>query len=109
MARRPGRRMLIRNARVWPPVPPLATDAGLANLPLTDVRLAGGRIAECAPGLRPAPGELDIDAGGGTLLPGLHDHHVHLRALAAARASIAAGPPQTRTIADLAARLRAAD
>ena len=61
---------------------------------------------------RPAarrPAKPDIDAAGGTLLPGLHDHHVHLRALAAARASVAAGPPQTRTAADLAARLRAAD
>jgi len=101
--------MLIRNARVWPPGAPLATDAALADLPLTDVRLAGGRIAECAPGLRPTPGEPDIDAGGGTLLPGLHDHHVHLRALAAARTSVAAGPPRTRTAADLGARLRAAD
>ena len=101
--------MLIRNARVWPPDAPLAIEASLANLPLTDVRLTSGRIAECAPGLRPAPGEPDIDADGGTLLPGLHDHHVHLRALAAARTSVAAGPPQTRTVADLAARLRAAD
>jgi len=101
--------MLIRNARVWPAGAPLAIEASLANLPLTDVRLTSGRIAECAPGLRPAPGEPDIDADGGTLLPGLHDHHVHLRALAAARSSVAAGPPQTRTIADLAARLRAAD
>jgi predicted amidohydrolase YtcJ len=29
-----------------------------------------------------------VDAGGGALLPGLHDHHVHLFALAAARASL---------------------
>lgn len=101
--------MLIRNARVWPPGGPLAIEAALANLPLTDVRLAGGRIAECAPGLRPVPREPDIDADGGTLLPGLHDHHVHLRALAAARTSVAAGPPGTRTAADLAARLQAAD
>jgi predicted amidohydrolase YtcJ len=41
-------------------------------------------------------------------LPGLHDHHVHLRALAAA-ASVSFGPPRTRTAAELAARLRAAD
>jgi hypothetical protein len=101
--------MLIRNARVWPPSASLAVEASLANLPLTDVRLTSGRIADCAPGLRPAPGEPDTDADGGTLLPGLHDHHVHLPALAAARTSVAAGPPRTRTIADLAARLRAAD
>ena len=29
-----------------------------------------------------------LDAGGGALLPGLHDHHLHLLALAAARASV---------------------
>jgi predicted amidohydrolase YtcJ len=101
--------VLIRNARVWPPGAHLAGEARLADVPLTDIRLAHGRVAECAPGLRPVPGEDDIDAAGGALLPGLHDHHVHLRALGAAQASVTAGPPQTRTPADLAARLGAAD
>jgi len=101
--------MLICNARLWPARALLATAAALADLPLTDVRLTGGRIAECAPRLRPTHGETEIDAGGGTLIPGLHDHHVHLRALAAARVSVAAGPPWIRTAADLIARLRAAD
>jgi predicted amidohydrolase YtcJ len=100
--------MLIRNARVWPPDAPLATEAELATIPCTDVRLAAGVIAECGPGLRPAPGEEVIEADGGALLPGLHDHHVHLRALAAAAASVSAGPPQTRTGGELAARLRTA-
>jgi predicted amidohydrolase YtcJ len=101
--------MLISAARVWPAGAELAPEEALADLPSTGVRLAGGLITECGPGLRPAPGEDVIDADGGLLLPGLHDHHVHLRALAAAAASIAAGPPQTRTAAELAARLRAAD
>lgn len=35
-----------------------------------------------------------IDAGGGALIPGLHDHHVHLLALAAARESLQVGPPE---------------
>ena len=109
VARRPGRRMLIRNARVWPSGARLAAEPALADLPVTDVRMSGGRVTECAPRLRPAPGEPDIDAAGGALLPGLHDHHLHLRALAAARASVAAGPPDARTAGDLAARLRAAD
>jgi predicted amidohydrolase YtcJ len=101
--------MLIRDARVWPPDAHLAAEAELANVPCTDVRLAAGMIAECAPGLRPEPGEEVVEAAGGALLPGLHDHHVHLRALAAAAASVSAGPPQTRTGAELAGRLRAAD
>ena len=101
--------MLIRNARVWPSGARLAAELALADLPVTDVRMSGGRVTECAAGLRPAPGEPDIDAASGMLVPGLHDHHLHLRALAAARASVAAGPPEVWTADDLAARLRAAD
>ena len=101
--------MLIHGARVWPADAHLAAEAVLADLPCTDVRLAAGLIAECGPGLRPEPGEAVMEAAGGVLLPGLHDHHVHLRALAAAAASVSAGPPLTRTGAELAARFRAAD
>jgi predicted amidohydrolase YtcJ len=81
----------------------------LADAPVTDVRLTGGRIAECAPGLRAAPEEPDIDVAGCALLPGLHDHHVHLQALAAALSSVPAGPPQVRTAAELRTRMRAGD
>ena len=90
--------VLIRNACVWP-----------GDGPVTDVRITGGRVAERAPGLRARPGEADIDAAGGALLPGLHDHHIHLRALAAARASVPAGPPRVRTAAELRALLHQAD
>src|SRR6516164_5237603 len=89
--------VLIRNACVWP-----------GDGPVTDVRITGGRVAERAPGLRARPGEADIDAAGGALLPGLHDHHIHVRALAAARASVPAGPPQVRDAPGLRAALRAA-
>ena len=109
VARRTGRHVLIRNARVWPPDAHLAAEAALAEIPRGDVRLAGGLIAECGPSLRPERGEEVMEAAGGVLLPGLHDHHVHLRALAAAAASVSVGPPLTRTGAELAARLRAAD
>ena len=101
--------MLIRDACRWPAGAELLPAQALAGLPRADVRLAGGLIAEYGPSLRPGPGEEVIDAGGGVLLPGLHDHHVHLRALAAATNSVPAGPPRTRTPADLAERLRAAD
>jgi predicted amidohydrolase YtcJ len=47
--------------------------------------------------------DAEIDAEGGCVLAGLHDHHVHLRALAAARESVEAGPG-----VDLATALRAA-
>jgi predicted amidohydrolase YtcJ len=80
----------------------------------------GGRAARIENGLivavgagpddnpRPRPGETVVDAGGGMLLPGLHDHHVHLLALAALDTSVPVGPPSVRDSAELAATLRAA-
>ena len=38
-----------------------------------------------------------LDASGGALIPGLHDHHIHLLALAAARQSVEVGPPWVRS------------
>ncbi len=52
-----------------------------------DVRIAEGWIAEIATGLR-ADCEV-IEGDGGALIPGLADHHIHLLATAAARASVA--------------------
>ena len=50
---------------------------------------------------RPARGAV-LDAGGGTVLPGLHDHHVHLRSAASALDSLRVGPPAVSTEAQLA-------
>jgi predicted amidohydrolase YtcJ len=55
-----------------------------------DVRLDGGRIAEIGI-LTPRADEEVVDGRGGALLPGLHDHHLHLFAMAAARASVDVG------------------
>ena len=49
-----------------------------------------------------------LDARNGALLPGLHDHHVHLRASAAAVASVCVGPPAVRSLPDLRAALASA-
>jgi predicted amidohydrolase YtcJ len=57
----------------------------------TDCRLRDGIVAELAPGLAAGDGERVLAAGGGALVPGLADHHLHLRALAAARRSIDLG------------------
>lgn len=54
-----------------------------------DVRVGPDMILAVEPGLRPEPGEHVIDGQGGALVPGLHDHHVHLRATVAARESVA--------------------
>ena len=53
-----------------------------------DVRIDGGLVAEVGPRLPSVGAEEEIDGRGGALLPGLHDHHVHLRAAAAARGSV---------------------
>jgi predicted amidohydrolase YtcJ len=49
-----------------------------------------------------------FDARGGAVLPGLHDHHVHLVALAARRASIDVSPDETPDHRRFVATLRAA-
>ncbi|OHV05947.1 amidohydrolase family protein [Mycobacterium talmoniae] len=72
-----------------------------------DVRV-DDRIQEVAATLDRRAGEEVLDAGGGTVLPGLHDHHLHLRAVAAALDSLRVGPPVVRTKAELAQALSSA-
>lgn len=72
-----------------------------------DIRL-GDTVEQLAPALAAQPGEDVVDARGATVIPGLHDHHVHLRSAAAALESVRLGPPQVRTLDELAAALRAA-
>lgn len=83
--------MLIRNAEVW-------------GLGFADIRLAGGVVAEIGR-ITASPGETCLEAGGNALLPGLHDHHIHLAALAARAASVGCGPPEVATAGELADRL----
>jgi len=72
-----------------------------------DVRITSGRIT--AIGRLPAgPGEAVLQAGGGALLPGLHDHHLHLMSLAASLESLPCGPPDINTADELAAVLKGA-
>ena len=69
-----------------------------------DVRLEGGRIAAIGPGL-PRDSE-EIDGGGGALIPGLADHHIHLYGLAAQAGSVDLN--DARKASDVAARIAAA-
>ena len=59
---------------------------------LVDVRTGGGVVTEIERRLATRPGDDEIDGGRGALIPGLHDHHVHLLALAAAERSPQVGP-----------------
>ena len=65
-----------------------------------DIRV-GPKIVDVADRLVPRPGEDVYDAAGGTVLPGLHDHHLHIRAAAAAMTSVHVGPEVVRNIDDL--------
>ncbi|MEY4238998.1 MAG: hypothetical protein RL339_1599 [Pseudomonadota bacterium] len=65
--------LVLRNVRPW-------------GGPQVDVGIADGVIAAMGANLQLA-GE-EIDGRGGLLLPGLHDHHLHILALAARRQSI---------------------
>ena len=65
------------------------------NGAVVDVHISDGRVSAIAELLPPVADEVEVfDARGGALLPGLHDHHLHLFALAAAQASVECGPPQ---------------
>jgi predicted amidohydrolase YtcJ len=75
---------------------------------IVDLRV-GARIEELADTLVPRSGEDVFDAVAGTVLPGLHDHHVHLHSAAAAEHSVRAGPPQVRERVALAAVLASAE
>lgn len=69
-----------------------------------DVRLANGRIAQMGQALEGA-GTRVVEAFSGLLIPGLHDHHVHVAATAAARLSVKCGPPDVLDREALARKL----
>jgi len=87
--------MLIRNASI------------LFQQP-TDLRIERGAIAEIGNGLRESRDEEVVDAQAAALLPGLSDHHLHLRSLAAALSSLPCGPPKVRDADGLTLALRQA-
>lgn len=89
---RKGSALLIRNAQIW--------RQGIA-----DIRVLDGRISAIGM-LQPMAAEDLVDAAGGALLPGLHDHHIHLAALAAKQSSISCGPPDVGDEAALAIALQ---
>jgi len=74
----------------------------------TDVRCVDGVVESIGRGLAPAGVEEVIDGCGGALLPGLHDHHIHLLATAAEARSVAVGPRAVADAEGLGRVLRAA-
>jgi len=57
---------------------------------VVDVRIDAGHVTAVDRDL-PRAGTEVVDAGGGALIPGLHDHHLHLLAMAAADRSVDVG------------------
>jgi dihydroorotase-like cyclic amidohydrolase len=66
----------------------LIRQATLPDGHVADVRV-DERIVDIADRLDPLGSEHVLDVEGGAVLPGLHDHHLHLRAMAAALDSLA--------------------
>ena len=77
---------------------------------VVDVVVADGTVRTIVPAdaADTAAAEMVVEAEYSALIPGLHDHHLHLLALAATRRSFAAGPPLVRTSADLVAAIAGA-
>ena len=71
---------------------------------VVDVVVADGTVQAIVPAgtAETSAAEMVVEAECAALIPGLHDHHLHLLALAAARWSFAAGPPLVRSPDDLA-------
>lgn len=85
----------------------LIRNAEVAGVPGTDVLTHQGVVTAVGANLI-ADGVRVLDANGGALLPGLHDHHLHLHALAADADSVRCGPPQVHTADALARALATA-
>jgi predicted amidohydrolase YtcJ len=71
----------------------LIRGAELEGGEIADVRIAHGIVAAVGRVQRRSDEPL-IEATGSLLLPGLHDHHIHVAALAASLSSVRCGPPQ---------------
>ena len=71
----------------------LIQGAELEGGEIADVRIEHGIVAAIGR-LHRRSDEPVIEAAGKLLLPGLHDHHIHVAALAASLSSVRCGPPQ---------------
>ena len=85
-AGRQGRTIVLREAEV---------DGVLA-----DVRIVDDEVDAVGPPGAVRAADVEIACGGGALLPGLHDHHLHLLSMAAAAGSVdvTEAHPQARAL-----------
>jgi predicted amidohydrolase YtcJ len=78
----------------------LIQGATLLDGSVVDIR-TGAEILDVADRLDPAVGEAVLDGAGKTVIPGLHDHHVHAYSAAAALTSVHIGPREIHGADDL--------
>lgn len=76
---------------------------------IVDVEVRDGLVHRIGPNLTTSPGTPVVDGRDGALIPGLHDHHIHLAALAAAMDSVSVGPPAITSASELTEVLRSHD
>ncbi|AZG47732.1 amidohydrolase family protein [Gordonia insulae] len=84
----------------------LIRNADVAGRGTVDIRCDAGLITAVGADVPPLVGEEDLDVSGARVMPGLHDHHIHLRSLAATADSVRAGPPAAQGIDELRGLLR---
>jgi predicted amidohydrolase YtcJ len=70
----------------------LIANGRIAGRP-TDLRIVDGHVSDIGSSLGQMATDVVVQVNGGEIIKGLHDHHVHLRALAALSSSIFVGPP----------------
>jgi predicted amidohydrolase YtcJ len=73
---------------------------------LVDVRLEGPRVSAVGPPGTVPGADVEIECAGAALLPGLHDHHLHLLSMAAAAGSVDVSTDLDQRLRDAHARLR---
>jgi predicted amidohydrolase YtcJ len=71
----------------------VVTRADLGRGQLVGIAMTAGTIRSVGPDVTPGPKDQVLDARGAAVLPGFHDHHVHLYSAAAASGSLVVGPP----------------
>ena len=76
---------------------------------LRDVGVVGGLVRFVGERGDMRAYDIVVDGGRGALLPGLHDHHLHVLALAAATTSVRVGPPDVLNADHLVLALADAD
>jgi predicted amidohydrolase YtcJ len=87
----------------------VVTRADLGTPLLSRLRISGSLIVAVGPDLPIKAEDNVLDAAGGAVIPGLHDHHVHLYAAAAAVESLPLRPPEVHDRSTFAKALINAD